>query len=793
MKILTLLFITYFSIFSFRAQLSGFYTAGSPTDDFPTIQNAIDAISIYGLDGSVTIQISSGTYNSIVLSNISPPPSEKLIFTSATQNAVDVILDKASLINCERIEFHDLSFIKQDSTATNSVVDIRGCKYAKLIRCNIKDTYKYTNVWQHSALYVDHGWSSGANSVYVDHCFITSKELALPIDPSRSTVFLKNENGTTFFYDDSIVGSIQSQFNTIASFRKCKMYGVKDMSGLRFDYIDSCELHMLFPSGGFDLNADEITNSKFYTTNGSSLLSARKLINNYVEGNTRSSGGNFSKHQDNYFNGNFNYYIAGGPISLTNAIVESNIIRGKSFLSGNSGSSVMFSNNSFFDTVDARAVGYGEMNFFHNNFHQGSLFYFLGSGKLYNNNFGDVSINYVGQNFSNGTKIIDLSHNNFNYSDSLSLFYSFYDDHPTYYDPAFDTLTGLHLRNPAIFSSNNYLNIAFTNNDMDDEVRSQKPSIGADETCLSIPLPDSIFLKCGASYTLKICDSLADNLHWGPSSLFIDTQAIFPELVVDTVSIVYLLDSLENTVDSIVLIPNQLNSIKRNLYGLCGRSYKISTFQQEGSTLAWSPGNLFSDTSSYITTFTSDTSTWVVATTDLGACGIYHDSIYFNINRIPSSNFYVDSQTCLGRRYRSNTICFDSTKWVISDGTTYDNQTVIWHEFQSGGIYTITYNVWLDDSLSSKSISNWVSCVGVDEDEILNFSIYPNPCGDQLTIQTREPLSDRHYTIYNLGGQLVQQGDIHETDNSIQLTNLADGTYILKLGSNTKSFTKKGL
>ena len=74
--------------------LSGVYTVGDTTADYPSIQAAVDAVSICGISGPVTFNILPGTYNEQV--NIPPVPgtsgANRVTFKSSTSNASDVII-----------------------------------------------------------------------------------------------------------------------------------------------------------------------------------------------------------------------------------------------------------------------------------------------------------------------------------------------------------------------------------------------------------------------------------------------------------------------------------------------------------------------------------------------------------------------------------------------------------------------------------------------------------------------------------------------------------------------------
>lgn len=774
---------SFLSVFSLRAQLNGAYTAGNVTDDFPTIQDAIDSINQVGMAGTVVIQISNGSYSSIQLSNIIPPVSEKLIFVSASQNANDVIFQSGEISNCERIEFHDLSFIMQAPGTEYSLIKVLISKDVRLLRCRIVDSYNTDTVWNFAPLEIDVGWTGVMHDIHIDSCYIASLENQLPYVGSRQTVLVKGAHGKTFFHNDTIIGSYDFTFNERREFKKCVLYSPNEVSGIGTSFIDSCEIHFHNPgldvSGSFNLKAGQITNNKVFTNGGTINITSLTVINNYFEGNSRPNGGGMSIHRDNYFEGDLNYNVTSGTPSQINALLENNIIKGDAAISGVPSGPTYIANNSFFGNVSTSMTG-NQIRFYHNNFKEGKWFNCQSWGEMINNNFGDVFFLYITGTYQ-GNPVIKLSNNNYNIQDSSSYFYTYYDDSPTYYNPEYDTLNGLHINNPAIYSSAEVLSPVYLTVDMDDEGRDQIRSIGSDETCLSIPLEDSMFFACGSVYTLSLCDSLVPGLHWGPTELMVDSMALFPEVLVDTIQTIYLIDDLGTILDSMVLCPFEIESRNRNLYGFCNINYDISTYNQEGASINWEPGYLFSDSTSFTTSITLDTTTIIVANQDLGQCGFRYDSITFHINTTPHGFIYVDTQSCLSVRFQSFTRCFDSTKWTISDGTTYTDVSDIWHDFPSNGYYEIIYTAWMYGEMDSDTMEIMVNCVGIEELDKWNFEVYPNPADDYLYLNVPDLFLGQSYSIFNITGQKVKSGIISDSTTLIDVSKFKNGSYLIEI------------
>ena len=75
----------------------------------------------------------------------------------------------------------------------------------------------------------------------------------------------------------------------------------------------------------------------------------------------------------------------------------------------------------------------------------------------------------------------------------------------------------------------------------------------------------------------------------------------------------------------------------------------------------------------------------------------------------------------------------------------------------------------------------------VNDDEIENLSIYPNPSTNELTLEITEINGEKAY-IYNVYGQLVLEENIINKVTKIDIFYLIPGQYILKFSGISKVF-----
>ena len=72
---------------------------------------------------------------------------------------------------------------------------------------------------------------------------------------------------------------------------------------------------------------------------------------------------------------------------------------------------------------------------------------------------------------------------------------------------------------------------------------------------------------------------------------------------------------------------------------------------------------------------------------------------------------------------------------------------------------------------------------------VSNVKVYPNPTASALIIDGT--IGTGTMSIYSLNGALILSQSIHEGVNTINVSNLSNGLYLLKLPNDTFKFTKE--
>ncbi|HAP96439.1 MAG TPA: hypothetical protein DCP54_11985, partial [Chryseobacterium sp.] len=73
-----------------------------------------------------------------------------------------------------------------------------------------------------------------------------------------------------------------------------------------------------------------------------------------------------------------------------------------------------------------------------------------------------------------------------------------------------------------------------------------------------------------------------------------------------------------------------------------------------------------------------------------------------------------------------------------------------------------------------------------------SISVYPNPTSGFVTIQNKNNSNLKNVEVYNVAGQLIQRFNVSNAKNaSLDMSQLTNGTYVLKVISETESNTVK--
>ena len=189
--------------------------------------------------------------------------------------------------------------------------------------------------------------------------------------------------------------------------------------------------------------------------------------------------------------------------------------------------------------------------------------------------------------------------------------------------------------------------------------------------------------------------------------------------------------------------------------------------------------------------FNGDLSTWNVGNVT-NMVGMFTNASSFNGD---ISTWNVSKVTLMdGMFYEASSFNKNISSWDVSNVTTMRGMfysTTDFNQDLSGWCVTNIASEPIDFSqLSENKKPIWGTCpnssLSVNDPDVTNISIYPNPVVDKLFI---EGLSDASkVSIYNIFGKLVKP---KITLKAIDVDNLQSGIYIVKIADQQKEIVKK--
>lgn len=139
----------------------------------------------------------------------------------------------------------------------------------------------------------------------------------------------------------------------------------------------------------------------------------------------------------------------------------------------------------------------------------------------------------------------------------------------------------------------------------------------------------------------------------------------------------------------------------------------------------------------------------------------------------------------------------NNTGYAIEEGGSFIKSTnggTQW-DTQSSGTFNELYSVNFPDFNTGYVVGNGPSHIiilkttnggnWIEESSLtkMEFSVYPNPAADQITInlQDIQNLSNSILSVYNIQGQMLLQQSIHEQQTEINISQLPQGIYFTKI------------
>ena len=76
---------------------------------------------------------------------------------------------------------------------------------------------------------------------------------------------------------------------------------------------------------------------------------------------------------------------------------------------------------------------------------------------------------------------------------------------------------------------------------------------------------------------------------------------------------------------------------------------------------------------------------------------------------------------------------------------------------------------------------------GLEGNNLSDLNVYPNPAQNELNIGNITSSFD--FILTNMDGKIIQSGQVSPSNSTIDLTNIANGTYLIELKNTQNAFT----
>ncbi len=138
---------------------------------------------------------------------------------------------------------------------------------------------------------------------------------------------------------------------------------------------------------------------------------------------------------------------------------------------------------------------------------------------------------------------------------------------------------------------------------------------------------------------------------------------------------------------------------------------------------------------------------------------------------------YVNPNS-LSVNFTDQSLYADDMDFDLGDGTVL-NSVPASHTYASMTSYTVTQTV--SNAYGEDTYSVEINALSVDEINDAGIQVYPNPAVDRVVIQLTETSSFGSWRIHSVKGEQVLQGGINGNVETIDLSSLSKGVYMLEL------------
>ncbi len=743
--------------------LAGIYTIGA-TGDYPTFSNAVLSLYNCGIDSNVIFNVESGTYNEqieilgrfILYDSLNYP----ITFQSQTGNSTDVILQYNSdtlknyvvkIDAAQNIYFKDMT-IQAIDTTYGRVIALEDSVFVNFENNRIIGIESSNENGQTACIYYT-GNPNDTLGITLSNNLIQNGSSGFLMDDCDEVKSNININQNVF--DNQNYAGINIDFSTHADENAINIItntiqNSRDMDyGIYLGYInDPCEIAF---------NKINITTSVPFT-GINSYANPSTIYNNFIAVNT----------------------VSNNPVSIL-------------------GYWSTWPSNLYFNTIHL----YGNESSFSSCIHINDN---SGPDSLYNNcliNFNSERIIYNESGYSN----MYMDNNNL-YSTSSYFDYNYTintiggNTHSVSFMPNFVSETDLHTNDALLYQKG--ISVSGITTDIDGETRNNPPCIGADE--FTNPVfeieNDTVFcyndeyIQYSGSHTYDIGYGY-DSYQWSngsdSSSIVIDTNYSVVGNNVYTVTVTTGGNSYSGTVNILYDLPDAITQTD-----YCYWNSPVTITANPGFvSYYWSTGD-----STQTITMNYGYSPYLTVTDSFGCQAqttvhVVNATDYYPYDNYPADFNLPDTAICnnqsllLNANLYSGTDVYSYFSFQWNTGDTTQTLTVDSNAFAPGN-YSLISTVFIEANqlcLSTDTINITITdCSGINTMDNFDFIVYPNPAHNRIIVDGEKPDG---YKLLSLTGKIFQKGIIFAMPKTIDISDLSQGIYLLKLQFGNYSVIKK--
>ena len=136
----------------------------------------------------------------------------------------------------------------------------------------------------------------------------------------------------------------------------------------------------------------------------------------------------------------------------------------------------------------------------------------------------------------------------------------------------------------------------------------------------------------------------------------------------------------------------------------------------------------------------------------------------------------------------SNTVS-SGTRTIIAsrDNNTGDSNDYVFNA--SAGSLTVIWAIGSSTTYAYHSIRGATALnvsLGISENKLLSFEMYPNPVSDVLNIQLPSGTDKAEVSVFDYTGRLVSSKTISSNDTAIDVQKISKGIYMIRVAANNK-------